>query len=799
MTFGKRVWQSLIVVALGAFLSGGSLAQTVTTRMVVAGGSATSSKILPGGSVGMDVRLDLVSAPIFATTFKIAQTSPPTSGFISITGRSFVGSPFNDAASGFPDATVLAPASALLDPVNDDQLGRQSVAFAPVTPSTQNNVLAANLTLTASAATPLGTYTILPDLASSFASDATNDYPMGGGTPFTIIVGQTLTVIKIGTAATTGTVTADSGAISCGATCSDIYPGTVVTLTATPNGTTFVGWTGGGCSGTGTCVVTVDAAKTVNAQFDAVVVTFPLDVSNNGTGTGTVTSNPAGINCGATCTASFISGASVTLTPTPAAGSVFAGWGGACSGSGACIVSMTQARSVTATFNIQQFNLTVSKLGTGTGTVTSNPAGINCGATCGPTPFNAGTVVTLTASPISGVFAGWSGGGCSGTGTCVVTMDALKTVTATFAPTFSITVTPAGSGTGTVTSSPGAINCGATCTDTFAQNAVVTLTASPTAGSVFAGWSLGSCPGTGTCVVTVSAAVSVTATFNAQFVLTVLKVGAGTVTSNVGGINCGATCASTPINSGTLVTLTAAPAAGSVFAGWSGGGCSGTGTCVVTLTAATTVTATFNAAFPLNVTKSGNAASAGTVTSDVGGINCGATCSASYTSGTVVTLTATPGPSTDPFGGWGGACSGTGACVVTVTAATGVTATFTDTVPPDTTIDLGPSNPSNQANPTFLFSATEAGATFQCKLDAGSFQGCVSPHTLTVTNGAHTFTVFATDAAGNADPTPAVYNWTAANVVNNAQPIPTLNEWMLTLLALTMGVLGMTAFRRRNR
>jgi hypothetical protein len=93
---------------------------------------------------------------------------------------------------------------------------------------------------------------------------------------------------------------------------------------------------------------------------------------------------------------------------------------------------MNQARSVTATFTIQQFTLTVTKAGSGSGTVTSNPSGINCGTTC-DAPFNSNTVVTLTATAATGsVFSGWSGSGCSGTGTCQVTMNQARSVTATF-------------------------------------------------------------------------------------------------------------------------------------------------------------------------------------------------------------------------------------------------------------------------------------------------------------------------------------------------------------------------------
>jgi hypothetical protein len=63
-----------------------------------------------------------------------------------------------------------------------------------------------------------------------------------------------------------------------------------------------------------------------------------------------VTSSPTGISCGATCSASFASGTAVTLTAAAASGSTFTGWSGACSGTGACTVTMSAAQSVTATF-----------------------------------------------------------------------------------------------------------------------------------------------------------------------------------------------------------------------------------------------------------------------------------------------------------------------------------------------------------------------------------------------------------------------------------------------------------------
>jgi hypothetical protein len=162
--------------------------------------------------------------------------------------------------------------------------------------------------------------------------------------------------------------------------------------------------------------------------------TYPpntLTVANSGNGT--VTSSPSGINCGSTCSASFPGGSTVTLTATPASGFSFAGWGGACSGTGSCSVTMNTAQSVSASFvpgMATSYALTVNA--SGSGTVTSSPAGINCGSTCSAS-YQSGTVVSLTQTANSGfAFAGW-GGACSGVGTCIVTMSAAQSVSASFA------------------------------------------------------------------------------------------------------------------------------------------------------------------------------------------------------------------------------------------------------------------------------------------------------------------------------------------------------------------------------
>ena len=101
---------------------------------------------------------------------------------------------------------------------------------------------------------------------------------------------------------------------------------------------------------------TRQSASAIEARISDLCATFPpsylLAASKSGAGTGSITSgsNSPGIACGSDCSQNYIAGASVALTATPAAGSFFAGWGGACTGTGACNVSMTAANSVSAVF-----------------------------------------------------------------------------------------------------------------------------------------------------------------------------------------------------------------------------------------------------------------------------------------------------------------------------------------------------------------------------------------------------------------------------------------------------------------
>jgi hypothetical protein len=184
--------------------------------------------------------------------------------------------------------------------------------------------------------------------ASSGANYLANTFhPCVGVLP---ALGQLLGVTRAGTG--TGTVTSDPPGISCGSTCSHTFAdGTSVTLFAAPaSGSTFSGWSGD-CTGTGTCTVTMGQARSVVATFALHSAT--LTVTKSGKGSGKVTSSPAGISCGSTCSHSYTYGSSVKLAAKSATGSAFAGWSGACTGKATCTVSMTTARSVQASFRLK--------------------------------------------------------------------------------------------------------------------------------------------------------------------------------------------------------------------------------------------------------------------------------------------------------------------------------------------------------------------------------------------------------------------------------------------------------------
>lgn len=161
-----------------------------------------------------------------------------------------------------------------------------------------------------------------------------------------------------------------------------------------------------------------------------------------------------------------------------------------------------------------------------------------------------------------------------------------------------------------------------------------------------------------------------------QFQLTVSipTTNSGTVTSSPAGINCPTNCTAT-FQQNTQVTLSETPASNYNFSGWSGG-CSGTAGCTVTLTANTTVSASFSQTPAFQLTVGIPTAGSGTVTSSPAGINCPTTCSANFQQNTQITLTQTAATGYS-FSGWSGGCTGSSSCALTLTANASVTAGFT--------------------------------------------------------------------------------------------------------------------------
>jgi len=260
------------------------------------------------------------------------------------------------------------------------------------------------------------------------------------------------------------------------------------------------------------------------------------------------------------------------------------------------------------------YPLVVTEIGAGAGTVVSLPAGIACGETC-MSEFEAGTEVELSASAEPGSeFREWRGD-CSGAGPCRVTMEDARDISAFFAHERPLlTLEKSGSGSGSVRGKPFAVNCGAKCGKAEAKlykGAVVTLVASPTTGSAFAGWSGCDSEPEGKCVVAMNNARSVTVSFSGVAkiilnprILTLAKAGTGQgiVKSQPAGMACEANCARAeasfagelPGKSATAVALYAVPSAGSQFMDWINCPVVEGNVCQATMATAKSITAEFD-------------------------------------------------------------------------------------------------------------------------------------------------------------------------------------------------------------
>ncbi len=466
----------------------------------------------------------------------------------------------------------------------------------------------------------------------------------------------------------TGAVSSGPAGIDCGSDCGESYEAlTDVTLTATPGpDSVFSGWDQPGCDSVEPCVVSMDAAKTVTASFSRA---YDLTVALEGTGEGSVASStPDRIECGSDCEETYIEGGSETLTAEAEPGSVFSGWSGACdASSGTCAVAMDGHKWVAATFDLIRHVLTVEKTGDGTGRVTADPSGIDCGDDC-LASYPPGAVVNLAGLADAGaVFAGWTGPCTLDGDDCIVTMGPDKTVTASFVPARRLSVSLEGEGSGSVASEPEGIACGQDCVEDFADGVVVDLTPSAEDHSVFAGWN-GLCVLDGdVCRVTMDQARSVLAIFEpARYALEIQKdgTGEGTVSSASGGIDCGQDC-DEDYDALTEAVLTAGPGDHSTFGGWSGACEGGFAECTVAMDQAKNASAEFVLnSYALTAGKTGNGD--GTVRADTGTIDCGDTCEDLFDPKDVVVIEAEADPESI-FAGWEGDCQGTdAACELTM-------------------------------------------------------------------------------------------------------------------------------------
>ena len=480
----KPIIDNLLSVGVATVIAAGNNGSTNS----LSSPGCISSAVSVGATTKSDVIASFTNAASFLSLFAPGQSitsSYPGGAYVAASGTSmatpFVTGAFAVLRQAAPNATVANLLTALEQtgvPISDTRSGgtvtKPRIAIFQALQS---------LNAGSSSVNPLPALTSLsPNTAVAQGAGFTLNVNGSNFVPVSVIQWNGVS---------RNTTYVSSGQLQMAVTAADIAsPGsaTVRVVTSSP---------GGGASNTLSFSITAPPSSTLSVTK---------------VGSGTVTSSPAGISCGSTCSASYPNGQVITLQPSPGSGYSFAGWSGACSGTGSCTVTMNANTAVTATFTAGTATLTITKAGTGSGTVTSTPAGINCGATCSAT-YVLGQKVTLQAVvPDGAIFAGWSGA-CTGTGlTCAVTVSGNTSVTATFTLAYKLSVAKAGSGSGTVTSAPAGINCGSTCSAKYAAGQSVKLTATPPGNSRFTGWT-GACSGTGACTINMSSAQSVTAIF----------------------------------------------------------------------------------------------------------------------------------------------------------------------------------------------------------------------------------------------------------------------------------------------
>lgn len=275
--------------------------------------------------------------------------------------------------------------------------------------------------------------------------------------------------------------------------------------------------------------LSIDKIEKYGERYPVLSVTPPWGV--------TIKSNDGAINCGKDCSNQYLVNSDVTLTmPDLPSDASVKSWNVTCqppSGNLDCTIKLDQSYSVRPTINCPSCysrilpaissiledtdtqSLNITKIGSGNGTVLSSNNLINCGATCSANVTKGNQVKLAALSSSGNKFVEWSGGSCTGNQVCSVTMNTNQNVTAKFdksTENYNLSINLVGTGSGVVASDSG-ISCSSNCTKTLISGSSITLSAAPSASSIFEGWS-GDCSGNGNCILNIKSASNVTATFN---------------------------------------------------------------------------------------------------------------------------------------------------------------------------------------------------------------------------------------------------------------------------------------------
>ncbi|TXI94897.1 MAG: hypothetical protein E6Q34_03965, partial [Burkholderiaceae bacterium] len=339
--------------------------------------------------------------------------------------------------------------------------------------------------------------------------------------------------------------------------------------------------------------------------------------------------------------------------------------------------------------------------GGGGGIKQSNPEMI-CDSSC-TSQVKKNSSIELTAVPDDEHdFLSWQGvSSCGSQPQCTVVAGQTNQITATFAKVTKYKLTVQLTGNGTVTSAPTGIDCGSDCTQNYAQGRSITLTAKPSNGYQFSGWSGTNieCPGTGVCTFTINSATVVKANFTLMTNNATVSVsinGSGQINGSPGNIACPGNC-SAVLPNGSSLSLTAIPASNYQFTAWTGGAnsCGSSSNCNLTVLGNMQIGALFTTNSNNSRTRV-SVSGMGHIASSDQSISCGSVPSTLSTakSGDCVkalragpmTFTATPYNDSFKFERWTGACSGSSpTCTVDVSLAQRLGAVF---VPVTSTTDI---------------------------------------------------------------------------------------------------------------